>query len=573
MKVEEAVQAVSLWSEAQKLRLNVGKCELSFFSMDPREAGWRPEVRLGERALRVAETPRFLGVVFDRTLSFRPHAVRVAEKVGQRCRVLSALAGQEWGWKRKGLVRVYKTFIRPVLDYCGCGWQPWLAPSNLAILTRAQNKALRWITGQCRTTPVEALTLEAGLPQYGTVVRRNCVLGLEQALRLPTDNPRWVAATTSVVHRIQRASSWRREATVLSERLGLGEFGREPLGPLGIAPWWWSRRDNWWVDVELGGRVSKSSSAAEQLEAGLSAIRRYGPRVTIYTDGSVAEDLRSSGSAAVVTVGPAEECRVVDVLRSNFRGATCSFEAEVRALSLAVGWVRSADVDAVAGGEARDVVGPTVLICSDSRSALVSLMEGRLLQRASLRRLQEELDGLGHRVLLQWVPAHCGLSGNERADEEANVAWRSDVGGVGVDDCGLSFESVKALVRRLVCDPPPEHPRVAAVYCPPSVNRGRLSLLSSPSLTRAEAVLLAQLRSGHCMRLAAYAAVVSHSGSGICPFCTSAQQTLEHWLQGCDAKGALRQSIFGTFAPPLSVLLQDPGAVLTYARATILRPP
>ena len=387
MKVEEAVQAVSLWSEAQKLRLNVGKCELSFFSMDPREAGWRPEVRLGERALRVAETPRFLGVVFDRTLSFRTHAVRVAEKVGQRCRVLSALAGQEWGWKRKGLVRVYKTFIRPVLDYCGCGWQPWLAPSNLAILTRAQNKALRWITGQCRTTPVEALTLEAGLPQYGTVVRRNCVLGLERALRLPTDNPRWVAATTSVVHRIQRASSWRREATVLSERLGLGEFGREPLGPLGIAPWWWSQRDNWWVDVELGGRVSKSSSAAEQLEAGLSAIRRYGPRVTIYTDGSVAEDLRSSGSAAVVTVGPAEECRVVDVLRSNFRGATCSFEAEVRALSLAVGWVRSADVDAVAGGEARDVVGPTVLICSDSRSALVSLMEGRLLQRASLRRL------------------------------------------------------------------------------------------------------------------------------------------------------------------------------------------
>lgn len=76
---------------------------------------------------------------------------------------------------RGSLVRVYETFIWPVMDYCGVGWQSWLAPNNIAVLTRALNKILRWITGQCRTTPVEALTLESGLPQYRTAYQTSRV--------------------------------------------------------------------------------------------------------------------------------------------------------------------------------------------------------------------------------------------------------------------------------------------------------------------------------------------------------------------------------------------------------------
>ena len=91
------------------------------------------------------------------------------------------------------MVRVFLAFVRSTLDYCGAGWQPWLAPSSLGILVRAQNRALRIVTGQCRTTPVEALALEAGVPQYPTVRRRLCVTVYEKALRLPAGHPRRVA--------------------------------------------------------------------------------------------------------------------------------------------------------------------------------------------------------------------------------------------------------------------------------------------------------------------------------------------------------------------------------------------
>ena len=81
--------------------------------------------------LRLEANPVFLGVTFDRVLSFRNHAEAVAARAGSRSRVLSALAGSDWGWSRRSLVLTFLAFIRSVLDYCAVEWQPWLARSSI----------------------------------------------------------------------------------------------------------------------------------------------------------------------------------------------------------------------------------------------------------------------------------------------------------------------------------------------------------------------------------------------------------------------------------------------------------
>ena len=68
--------------------------------------------------------------------------------------MLSSLATRDWGWNVGQLRQVYAAFIRPVMDYCAAAWQPWLADTNLGLLVRAQNRALRSITGQLNTTPL-----------------------------------------------------------------------------------------------------------------------------------------------------------------------------------------------------------------------------------------------------------------------------------------------------------------------------------------------------------------------------------------------------------------------------------
>ena len=130
-------------------------------------------------------------------------------------------------------------------------------------------------------------------------------------------------------------------------------------------------------------------------------------------------------------------------------------------------------------------------------------------------------------------------------------------------------------IRRLLIDPPPAHPRVALVYGtaggPGAARNSTVRFLDSCCRSRADAVLLAQLRSGHCPALAAYRALYLPGADSNCPFCFQAPQTVEHWLRDCDALAPRRLTILGTASPPLAVMTTDPVAVAAYARATLPR--
>ena len=60
-------------------------------------------------------------------------------------------------------------------------------------LERAQNKALRIVTGQYNSTPVGALLLESGIVSYKTHSKRLTSIAAEKAERLPPDHPRNIA--------------------------------------------------------------------------------------------------------------------------------------------------------------------------------------------------------------------------------------------------------------------------------------------------------------------------------------------------------------------------------------------
>ena len=68
---------------------------------------------------------------------------------------------------------------------------------------------------------------------------------------------------------------------------------------------------------------------------------------------------------------------------------------------------------------------PTV-ICTDSQSALATLRGGPTTQTSPLGceiwAAVRELTSRGEQVFFQWVPSHCELPGNDRADELAKEA-------------------------------------------------------------------------------------------------------------------------------------------------------
>ena len=74
-------------SEYWCLPLNPSKCEASFFSVDPHQANL---LLLGSR-LRFNPTPTFLGVTYDRTLSFSKHVSSLKAKFFSRPYAVSLL--------------------------------------------------------------------------------------------------------------------------------------------------------------------------------------------------------------------------------------------------------------------------------------------------------------------------------------------------------------------------------------------------------------------------------------------------------------------------------------------------
>ena len=69
-----AIIGLERWSEYWCLPLNPSKCEASFFSVDSHQANLEPNLLLLNSRLRFNPTPTFLGVTFDRTVSFSKHA-------------------------------------------------------------------------------------------------------------------------------------------------------------------------------------------------------------------------------------------------------------------------------------------------------------------------------------------------------------------------------------------------------------------------------------------------------------------------------------------------------------------
>ena len=134
------------------------------------------------------------------------------------------------------------------------------------------------------------------------------------------------------------------------------------------------------------------------------------------------------------------------------------------------------------------------------------------------------------------------------ADTAAGAAATNDTSSQDHQQA-ITYKSAKALIGREVVDPQTTHERTKAVFDGPR---------DQEPLSRCDAVLMAQLRSGHCRKLATYRNVIESNFSSICQHCEAEAETLEHWLQECPATAAKRTRVFGGAAPQLSVLVTSP---------------
>ena len=179
-----------------------------------------------------------------------------------------------------------------------------------------------------------------------------------------------------------------------------------------------------------------------------------------------------------------------------------------------------------------------VVVLTDALSVLQAFNSGQLPQ---LEKALHDIQCL--RTVLQWVPSHCGITGNEQADEMAKMGARDEQ-----PDNAVCLTESKTIIKALFKMP----------TRPDSYH----------SLTRQDQVIIFRLRTGHCRLNQHLHRKMKAVPSPLCS-CGEAEQDTHHILQDCGALGQLRKEMWPSPIPTEEKLHGSVEALQT--TATFLR--
>ena len=117
-QLQHAVTGLERWTNMNGFRFSTSKTVCMHFC---RRRGHcpDPELWLDREPIPVASETRFLGLVFDRRLTYREHFKILREKCFKAMNILKCVSRTSYGADRKTLLLFYRSFIRSKLDY-GC---------------------------------------------------------------------------------------------------------------------------------------------------------------------------------------------------------------------------------------------------------------------------------------------------------------------------------------------------------------------------------------------------------------------------------------------------------------------
>ena len=561
-KVQAALQKLEEWALRWKLVINVEKSEAAAFALGTNpDSLARPVLSLGGQTLKCSETPKFLGMTFDRRMTYRAHVEEMAQRMTSRLRQLRCLAGRSWGCCSRDLRTVYLAYIRSVSDYCGGCFLPAASESTIRHLEVIQRKAARVITGCVASTPVTSLEREANLTPLRIRGQQLAGSAFLRSSTKPVEEPlqRLIKARRDIKRRLKVDRSWlsRGAEAITDAHVRIRDVRRRAC-TLPIPPWLP------WPNLNVRAHLAHQPADATPLsrrEAAERSLAELPPAdVVAWTDGSVRGNQTRGGAGFLLQYSDGER-----VTGSSAAGLLASsYAAEITAILSASKCLLRRISGSPADGHRLQI-----RFCTDSQSALQAIAAGPTTRRDTLfESVWRTLAALSRRgdITLQWVPAHCGVEGNEAADILASRGSSLSQRRVPV-----AYDAARGAIRRTTRrrwleTPQPEWHRRAA---------GDLPDLIPSEIPRADAVTVAQLRTGHSVLLAAYRHRLGFADTPNCADCGfDAADTAEHLLLSCPAHHNLRQSLFDSplLSDPFPIFLRPSDVVAFLRRAGRLRP-
>lgn len=116
---------------------------------------------LHNNPIQQAETTKYLGLIFDQKLTWKPHILNLKASCTNKLNLMKKLSLTNYGSDRSSLLTIYHSIIRPKLDY-GIAAYSSANQGILKVLDPIHHTAIHLSIGAFRTFPIISILSESG---------------------------------------------------------------------------------------------------------------------------------------------------------------------------------------------------------------------------------------------------------------------------------------------------------------------------------------------------------------------------------------------------------------------------
>ncbi|XP_023192676.1 uncharacterized protein LOC111609311 [Xiphophorus maculatus] len=417
---------------------------------------------------------------------------------------MRCLRGKEWGADRKALKTIYIGLIRSVFDY-GCILYNSASNSLLKTIDRIQYQALRLCCGAMKSTPISALQVEMGEMPLELRRKQLAITYWANIKGHKESYPPYIMLQSCQEKEKKQINSFGWFIKNEIRDIGINHSLISPVIVLPVIP-------PWIIEIaEVDLSLLEKGKQLEKKEVENYIGNEYAEYIQIYTDASK----MSNNNIGIAFIIPD-----LDIMRNKrITDKLTVYTGELMAILMALEWVE----------ETRE---RAVVICSDSSSALVSIVEQNSESRqdiiADINHLMFRIKSYGSLVKLVWVPAHIGVIGNELADNFAKNAAKKCIVDLNIK---MSKNEVKNISKMYIKDKWQEQwdkGSNARFYY--SIQR-KVGEFRKCSRNKKEEDIISRLRFGHT-GLNSTLKIINKHDTGFCSYCGKLE-TIQHCFLEC----------------------------------------